>query len=118
MDLTRIATAAELAAEFDQLRGNKSYRALAKDARAAPMRDGRQPALPSSTLSDLLGGRSVPSRDTVATFRSACGVREEDQTPWLAAWERVAQAHHRAPPGAVRVREAHPRLLGVHAAIQ
>ncbi|MEV0133043.1 tetratricopeptide repeat protein [Dactylosporangium sp. NPDC050688] len=40
------------------------------------------------------------------------------QRPWLAAWERVATAHQPRPAGAVRVGEARPRLLGVHAAIQ
>jgi hypothetical protein len=118
MDLTRISTVAELAAEFDRLCGDKSYGMLAKAAKALPMRDGRQPALPSSTLSDLIGGKSVPSRDTVVTYLKACGVdTAEAQRPWLEAYERVAHQHQRRPAGAVRVRDARPRVLGVHAAI-
>src|SRR5207245_3138573 len=36
---------------------------------------------------------------------------------WLAAWERASTADLARPVGAVRVREARPRLLGVHDAI-
>ena len=60
----------------------------------------------------------MPSRDTVVTFLAACGLTGHAQAPWLTAWERVSTAHLRRPAGAVRVREARPRLLGVHASIQ
>ncbi|GAA4731073.1 hypothetical protein Prum_069250 [Phytohabitans rumicis] len=54
----------------------------------------------------------------MVTFLTACGLDEESRTPWLAAWERVATAHLRRPAGAVRIREARARLLGVHDSIQ
>ncbi len=60
----------------------------------------------------------MPTRDTVVTFLTACDLDEQTQGPWLAAWERVSTAHLRHPAGAVRVRGARPRLLGVHASIQ
>jgi hypothetical protein len=61
----------------------------------------------------------VPNAETVVTFLAACGIHDEQaQLPWLQALERVATQHQRRPPGAVRVRDARPRMLGVHAAIQ
>jgi len=88
-------------------------------ATALPTRDDRQPALPRSTFSDLLAGKSMPSKDTIVTFLTVCGLATEiDQAPWLAAWERVATAHLRRPADAVRVREARARRLGVHTSIQ
>jgi hypothetical protein len=60
----------------------------------------------------------MPSRDTLVSVLTACGLDEAGQQPWLAAWERVSTTGLRRPPGAVRVREADPRWLGVHASIQ
>ncbi|MFC5005358.1 tetratricopeptide repeat protein [Dactylosporangium cerinum] len=94
----------------DRLRAGRSYTVLGKAARPR--------LLPPATLSDLLRAKSTPTRDTMITFLIACGLDEAAQRPWLAAWERVATAHQPRPVGAVRVREARPRLLGVHAAIQ
>ncbi|MEV6871627.1 hypothetical protein [Amycolatopsis sp. NPDC051128] len=60
----------------------------------------------------------MPSKDTAIIFLSVCGLAtEQARQPWLDAWERVAAAHMRHPAGAVRVRQARPRLLGVHTAI-
>ncbi|MEV0136373.1 hypothetical protein AB0H83_49125, partial [Dactylosporangium sp. NPDC050688] len=75
--------------------------------------------LPKATLSDLLNAKSTPTRETVIAFLTACGLLDDmAQRPWLDVWERVATAHQPRPDGAVRVREARPRMLGVHAAIQ
>ncbi|MEV4283697.1 helix-turn-helix domain-containing protein [Actinoplanes xinjiangensis] len=71
-----------------------------------------------STLSDVFNGKSVPSRHTLRALLKACGVDEAGQQPWLAAYERVSTAGLRRPAGAVRVRDADPRRLGVHASIQ
>jgi len=103
-----VHTLAELAAALNQLRGSRSYKTLIK----------AEPALRQSTLSDLLNGKSVPGRETVVSFLTACGLGAEVQKPWLAAWERVSTAHLRKPVGGVRVRDARPRRLGVHASIQ
>jgi hypothetical protein len=94
----------------NRLRGARSYADLARSARPR--------SLPSATLSDLLNGRSAPTADTVVSFLIACGLDEAARRPWLAAWERAATAHRPRPDGAVRVRDARPRLLGVHAAIR
>jgi predicted negative regulator of RcsB-dependent stress response len=109
---------AEFATALQALRVGRSYSALTAAAKKQPRRGGHQPALPPSTVSDLLNGKSVPSRDTVVTFLTACQVASEAQEPWLAAWERVGTSHLRKPPGAVSVRDARPRRLGVHPSIQ
>ena len=46
-----------------------------------------------------------------------CEVAPADLAQWLVAWERASTADLARPAGAVRVRDARPRLLGVHAAI-
>ncbi|MFI5898342.1 hypothetical protein ACIA5D_50535 [Actinoplanes sp. NPDC051513] len=103
-----VHTLAELAAALNRLRGSRSYKTLMRAA----------PSLRQSTLSDLLKGKSVPTRVTVVAFLSACGLETLELEPWLAAWERVRTSHLRKPPGAMRVRDADPRRLGVHASIQ
>lgn len=118
LDPADIQTLEELARGFTTLAGPRTRASLTKAAAALPARDSRQLTLPKSTLSDLLGGKSMPSRDTVVTFLTVCGLNtDQDQQPWLEAWERVSNAHLRRPAGAVRVRDARARLLGVHAAI-
>lgn len=72
-----------------------------------------------ATLSNLLNGRSVPERATVANFLTGCGLTADaDRRPWLDAWDRVRTADLRRPAGAHRVRDARARWLGVHACIQ
>jgi predicted negative regulator of RcsB-dependent stress response len=119
VDPAEISTLPELAAALAQLRREQSVQAQADAAKNPSPRIGRRPALPRSTASDLLKAKSVPTAETVVTFLVDCGVRgEESQRPWLQALERVATEHQRRPPTAVRVRDARPRMLGVHAAIQ
>ncbi|WP_439381522.1 hypothetical protein [Amycolatopsis lexingtonensis] len=121
MNPVEIGTLPQLAAALDQLRRDRSLslQALADAAAELPPRGGRQPTLPRSTASDLLRAKSRPEAETLVTFLAACGIREKEaQQPWLQALDRVANQHHRCPLGAVRVRDARPRMLGVHAAIQ
>jgi predicted negative regulator of RcsB-dependent stress response len=119
LDPTDIDTLAQLAAALDQLRGNRSLRSLDKAAKELPRRPGRTSALPTSTVSDVFNGKSVPSVDTLVALLEVCGISDEPaQRMWLKARDRVEHRHHRRPPGAVRVRDARPRVLGVHAAIQ
>ncbi|MGW5748131.1 hypothetical protein [Amycolatopsis sp. NPDC003861] len=121
MDLAEIGTLSQLAAALDQLRRDRSLslRGLADAATRLPPRGGRRPTLPRSTASGLVNAKSVPEVMTVVTFLAACGIHaEEAQRPWLQALDRVANQHRRCPPGAVRVRDALPRSLGVHAAIE
>ncbi|WP_340682530.1 hypothetical protein LCL61_28175 [Amycolatopsis coloradensis] len=121
MELGEIATLDQLAAALDQLRRDRGFslRDLAAAARKLSPHGGRQRTLPSSTASDVINARSVPKEETVETWLAACGVLgEQAQRPWLQALDRVVNSHLQRPPGAVRVRDARPRVLGVHAAIQ
>ncbi len=121
MDPAEVSTLPQLADALDQLRRERSLslQGLADVAAKLPARGGRCPALPRSTASDLLNAKSVPEAETVGTFLAACGIQDEQaQRPWLQALERVATQHQRRPLGAVRVRDARPRVLGVHDAIQ
>jgi hypothetical protein len=118
VDPGNVNTLSELVEALQELRQGRSYTAL---TRAAALSLGLAPnvnPLPSSTLSDLFRQRSKPSRETMTAFLAACGLNDEARLPWLAAWERTSTAHLARPGQAVRVREARPRLLGVHAAIR
>ena len=106
-----VETLPELIRALNMLRGTRSYADLDRTARG-------HGGLARSTASNLLNGKGIPTGDTLIKFLHGCGLGEQEQAPWLAAWERVSTADLRRPPGAVRVREARPRLLGVHAAIQ
>jgi len=111
VDLDAVQSLDGFARACDRLRGGRSYAVLKRAARPQ--------ALPTATLGDPLNAKPTPTRDTVITFLYACGLRDDAaQMPWLAARERVATAHQPRPVDAVRVREAWPRLLGVHASIQ
>lgn len=113
-DPAQIETLPALAAGLNALRHGRSYAELDQ----AVGGQAKAPVLPPSTLSDMVNGKSLPSRDTMVRFLAACGLAGAQQQPWLAAWERVDTGHLRRPAGAVRVREAQPRVLGVHASIQ
>ncbi|OLZ51622.1 hypothetical protein BS329_15255 [Amycolatopsis coloradensis] len=121
MEPGEITTLRQLADALDQLRRDRglSLKGMTDAAQELPKRNGRQPALPKTTASDLINAKSVPQQETAMTWLAACGVLgEQAQRPWLQALDRVVNSHQQRPPGAVRVRDARPRVLGVHAAIQ
>jgi len=120
IDPSAVETSAELASCLDALRNSRdlSLSRLKTAASRLPTRNGRRQTLPSSTVSDMLNAKSMPSLETLLTFLEVCGVGPGDRQNWLGAWERAKNAHLRRPAGAVRVREADARRLGVHAAIQ
>jgi hypothetical protein len=118
VDPATVRTLAEFAGALQWLRGSRSYATLDKAVNSNRTRNGRL-VLPPATLNNLLHGKSMPRRETVETFLTACGLETTAvRQPWLAAWERVGTGHLRRPAGTVRVRQARPRLLGVHASIQ
>jgi hypothetical protein len=55
---------------------------------------------------------------TLKTFLTVCRVSEDDWPRWVRAWERARGTGAGRPPGAVRARDADPRLLGVLQAIE
>ncbi|MEV5556301.1 HD-GYP domain-containing protein [Nonomuraea wenchangensis] len=112
-DPSQVHTLSELISALRALRAGRSYADLDK---AANPGDRPKEGLPSSTLSDLLNkGRA--SRETLEVFLRACAVPREQWRAWQAARERALTADAPGAAGLIRVTQADPRLLGVHAAI-
>ncbi|MEU4331445.1 tetratricopeptide repeat protein [Nonomuraea dietziae] len=106
-DSGQVHTLPELITALQALRAGRSYTELNKAA------GGR---LPSSTLSDLLNkGRA--SRETLEVFLRACQVSREQWPAWQQARERALSVDDLGAAGLIRVAQADPRRLGVHAAV-
>jgi tetratricopeptide (TPR) repeat protein len=124
VDPSRVNTPAELAACLNglRLRCGLSYEAMEKAARNLRSRSGglRWEPLSRSTVGEIVNGKRPrpPAKGKVLTFLAVCEVASADRAQWLAAWERACTADLSVPAGAVRIRDARPRLLGVHAAIE
>jgi hypothetical protein len=122
VDPSRVTTPDELAACLDGLRRRRglSYEAMERAAARLPSRSGRSrpEPLPKSTVGEIVTGKRLPTKGKLLTFLTVCEVAPADLAQWLAAWERARTAGLARPAGGVRVRDARPRLLGVHDAIQ
>jgi hypothetical protein len=121
VDPSRVSTPGELAACLDGLRRRcgLSYEAMEMAAAKlpSPLGGSRLEPLAKSTVGEIVTGMRLPARGKLLTFLTVCEVAPAGQAPWLAAWERASAAGLARPAGAVRVRDARPRLLGVHAPI-
>jgi predicted negative regulator of RcsB-dependent stress response len=121
IDPSQVNTPAELAACLDGLRRRRglSYDAIEKAAGRLrrPVEPTLEP-LAKSTIGEIVTGKRLPTRGKLNTFLAVCQVSSADRPQWLAAWERASTADLAKPAGAVRVRAARPRELGVQAAIQ
>ena len=121
VDPSRVSTPDELAACLDGLRRRRglSYEGMEKAAAKLPSRSGgsRLGPLPKSTVGEIVTGKRLPTKGKLLTFLAVCEVAPADLAQWLAAWERASTADLARPVGGIRVRDARPRLLGVHAAI-
>ncbi|MEU4797853.1 helix-turn-helix transcriptional regulator [Streptomyces sp. NPDC023327] len=122
VDPDRADGPAGFAACLDALRRQRglSYERMAAAAGKLPPKPGG-PAwepLARSTIGEIVTGRRMPSRDKLLTFLAVCEVPATEVSGWLAAWSRVGSVSVRRPSGALLVRDARPRALGVHAAIQ
>jgi len=73
--------------------------------------------LAKTTVGEIVTGSRLPSKGKLLTFLAVCEIAGDDFPQWLAAWERAVTADLSRPPGGIRVRDAEPRQLGVHAAI-
>jgi hypothetical protein len=80
--------------------------------------ESRWDVLGKSTVGEIVKGKRLPSKGKLLTYLAVCQVASADLAQWLAAWERAGTADLAQPVGAIRVREAAPRRLGVHAVIQ
>ncbi|MGV9976134.1 helix-turn-helix domain-containing protein [Micromonospora wenchangensis] len=115
-DPSGVETRAELATALRALRHRcgLSIERMVRAAGRLPPGSGR---LARSTISDIEQGKTLPQQDTFRAFLLVCEVPPDTIPGWLAAWERASTAHLPRPASAVRVRDAEPRRLGVHAAI-
>ncbi len=122
VDPSRVNTLVELAACLDGLRRRRdlSYEAMERESRRLRSRPGESPReiLGKSTVGEIVNGKRLPSKDKLLTYLAVCRVASADFVQWLAAWERARTADLAQPAGSMRVREALPRRLGVHAAIR
>ncbi|MEU4570244.1 hypothetical protein [Micromonospora sp. NPDC023956] len=114
-DPAAVHTRKELADALNALRQacGHSYEAMVRASRD----NSGVAQLARSTVSDVLAAKTIPRRETLLAFLLVCGVQRDQSGPWLEAWQRVTTADPTAPSGAMRVRDADPRRLGVHAAI-
>ena len=121
VDPAGVSTPDELAGCLDGLRRRRglSYEAMAAAAEKVRSRPGGQRLEPlaKTTVGEIVTGSRLPSKGKLLTFLAVCGITTGDLPQWLAAWERAATADLSRPPGGIRVRDAEPRQLGVHAAI-
>ncbi|WP_041836885.1 helix-turn-helix domain-containing protein [Actinosynnema mirum] len=89
LDPSAASTVREFAAHLRRLRaeaGEVSLRKLA--GRAGPRHDGVP--FSKTTISEVLAGNRLPSREFVERFTDACGVAECGRAVWLDARDRVA----------------------------
>jgi transcriptional regulator with XRE-family HTH domain len=56
----------------------------------------RHDAVPLSktAVSEMLNGLRFPRKNVMVGFLRACGVHDDDMTPWLRTWERIAAREH------------------------
>lgn len=115
-DPSNVETRTELAAALDalRLRCGLSYEQMERAAGRLPPGSGR---LARSTIGDIVRAKTLPQRETFRAFLRVCNVPSGDVPGWLAAWERAATADLPRPASAIRIRDADPRRLGVHASI-
>ncbi|MEU4574649.1 hypothetical protein [Nonomuraea sp. NPDC023979] len=108
-DPGQIHNVAEFKDALELLRAGRSYAALNEAAHGE---------LPPSTVSDLLNpGKGLPREETLEVFLRACAVPPQHETAWLQARKRANSAGDPRTAGLIRVAQAEPRRLGVHAAI-
>ncbi|GAA2326585.1 hypothetical protein [Dactylosporangium salmoneum] len=114
-DPSTVRTREELADALNALRNGRghSYEAMVRASRAV----GAKAQLARSTVGDILSAKTMPRRETLLAFLRVCEVPPSQIGAWLGAWERAMSADLIRPCGATHVRDADPRLLGVHAAI-
>src|SRR6185312_10653961 len=121
VDPSRVSTPDELAACLDRLRRRRGLSYEAMETAAAKLEPGpdgsRLEPLPKTTVGEIVTGKRPPTWGKLLAFLAVCKVAPADQAPWLEAWERARTAYLAWAAGRVRVRDARPRRLGVHAAI-
>jgi len=110
VDPTSVRNVRELARTLDSIRRGRSYSQLNKASGGH---------LPPSTLSNMLSGKTLPSRHSLLTFLSACGLNAQAQMPILSAWARVKADGVLSPTSRLgnQIADCVPTALEVHPAI-
>lgn len=122
-DPTTITTRQEFATALNALRGDRSYVDLQKAAARQEDLVGipnlnryigyGHSLLPSSSLSDMLNGKTLPRPELLELYLRACEVDRQRLRAWMEARERVATEHLPRPPHATRVADVLVRDLGM-----
>ncbi len=116
-DPAGVNSPADLAACMRELKARRglSHSDLTKAAEQLPKRNGQAQTLPRSTVSDMLAGKRVPSRDKLLTFLHICRVSQNDLPQWFGAWERARAVGTATPePGpSPRQGRVWPRAFGL-----
>ncbi|MBP2327093.1 tetratricopeptide (TPR) repeat protein [Kibdelosporangium banguiense] len=121
IDPSTVRTPADLAACLNELRKQRglSYEQMDKAARKLQGEPGRRwDTLGKSTVAEIVTGKRLPAKGKLETFLAVCQVPPVEAALWVAAWNRVRRPRVVRPVGALRVGQALPRRLGVHAAIE
>ncbi len=104
VDPEQVSTRAELVAALRELRGDRSYSDVVSASGGL---------LSSSTLSDMLSGRTTPTWETLRAYLFACA---QPIDGWNKALDRVRRERGTAAPvRRVPVSDCSPVQLGVHA---
>ncbi|WP_234336245.1 hypothetical protein [Streptomyces sp. NRRL S-1022] len=80
-DPLRVRNQKQFRDALNQLRGGKSYKAIATASKGD---------LPSTTIYTVLTKDALPAQDFVVKYLPACGLSEADQTVWLRCWETLS----------------------------
>jgi hypothetical protein len=94
-----------------------SYVDLQRVGKGRARADVRWRELPTSTVSDALGGKRPIKKDLLESLLAAWQVSAQERDQIVAAWRRLYAALGQGPPNAGRFDEASSRELGVHPAI-
>ncbi|MEW2384027.1 tetratricopeptide repeat protein [Micromonospora sp. NPDC047707] len=109
-----IQTRRELADRLDALRiaAGLTYPKIERLARSGSTN------LAKSTVHDMCRGKVVPEESSLLQFLQMCGVPPSGTREWLGARHRAFTAEEPGRWRMPRVRDARPRLIGVHRAIE
>ncbi|MER6737921.1 tetratricopeptide repeat protein [Streptomyces puniciscabiei] len=121
-DPSEVTTPLQLAECLERLRKRRKLTFVAMERRVKDLLrrpDGRQYQHVSKTSFNAYAtGKHLPSQESLLTYLAVCEVSPADVPLWLSARRRAQTADLSVPAGAIRVRDASPRRLGVRAAIE
>jgi hypothetical protein len=120
LDPAAVNTPGELAECLNALHKQRglSYEAMDRAALRLAREGAQWHRLGKTTVGEIVNGERLPTLSALRTFLAVCGVRPGERAAWEAAFQRASTVRTTKPSGAIRVRRAQPRRLGVHAVIR